>query len=85
MFANDRRQDEQIEEIKALLKDVLKDQVMNHLKTMINDTITKVLEEEVRKGVQEELEKTYMRKELVEQVEGQKGQLDEVRRALWNS
>jgi hypothetical protein len=59
--------------------------VMNHLTTMINDTIAKVLEEEVRKGVQEELEKTYMRKELVEQVEGQKGQLDEVRRALWNS
>lgn len=80
----DIRQEQKIEEIKALLKDVLQHEIVDHLRYKVAEHINNVIEEQVRAQVEYQL--TYHIPEtLQEQVSDQKRQLDEVKRALHNS
>ncbi|KZT41949.1 hypothetical protein SISSUDRAFT_981080 [Sistotremastrum suecicum HHB10207 ss-3] len=84
LAAQDKRQEDRLEEIKYLLKDVLKEQIIEHLKKQVEAQIADTIAAEVQESVAAEL-KDHIPASLQDQVMEHKRQLDEVQRALHNS
>ncbi|KAG8708119.1 hypothetical protein FRC08_000105 [Ceratobasidium sp. 394] len=79
-----RKQDENIEEIKKLLREVAQEQIVEHLRSQVAEQVLEVIDDFVEQEVQRNLEE-IIPVELQRQVEEQKKQLEDVRRSLHNS
>ncbi|TCD64386.1 hypothetical protein EIP91_004133 [Steccherinum ochraceum] len=84
MEVQDRKVDEQVEEIKELLQRALQIEIVEHLRQVIEGGILEQIDREVKEHVAQILP-SYFPQDLVEEVETYKQQLDEVQRALHNS
>jgi len=84
MYAQDARQQEKIDEVKALLKDVLQSDIIERLREEVEEQARGIWEDEVRKRVAIELEHHFP-PALQDRVVEQRAQLEEVKRALHNS
>ncbi|KAB5589556.1 hypothetical protein CTheo_6999 [Ceratobasidium theobromae] len=79
-----RKQDENIEEIKKLLREVAQEQIVDHLRNAVADQVMEIIDEFVEQEVKKLLD-DIIPVELQNQVVEQKRQLEEVRRSLHNS
>ncbi|KAF8601610.1 hypothetical protein BDV93DRAFT_524569 [Ceratobasidium sp. AG-I] len=79
-----RKQDENIEEIKKLLREVAQEQIVEHLRKTVADQVMEIIDEFVEEEVQRNLDE-IIPLELQRQVDDQKRQLEDVRRNLHNS
>ncbi|QRW25405.1 hypothetical protein RhiXN_07354 [Rhizoctonia solani] len=84
VHAQDRKQEERMQEIKSLLQDVLKDQIAEHLRAHVFEMIREKVEEYVADKVREQLQK-QIPDALREQVKDHRRHLAEVKRCLNNS
>ncbi|KAH7334823.1 hypothetical protein B0J17DRAFT_91280 [Rhizoctonia solani] len=84
VHAQDRKQEERMQEIKSLLQDVLKDQIAEHLRAHVFEMIREKIEEYVADKVREQLQK-QIPDALREQVKDHRRHLAEVKRCLNNS
>ncbi|KAF8584311.1 hypothetical protein K439DRAFT_1567723 [Ramaria rubella] len=81
----DRRQEEKIDEIKVLLKDVLQNDIVEHLRGKVAEHISDQIDEQVRAQVEQQLLTNHIPVTLQDQVADHRRQLDDVKRALHNS
>ncbi|GAB1526654.1 hypothetical protein RhiTH_009826 [Rhizoctonia solani] len=79
-----RKQDENIEEIKKLLREVAQEQIVEHLRNSVADQVIEIIDDFVEEEVRKQLDE-IIPVELQNQVVEQKKQLEEVRRSLHNS
>ncbi|CAE6531087.1 unnamed protein product [Rhizoctonia solani] len=79
-----RKQDENIEEIKKLLREVAQEQIVEHLRNSVADQVLEIIDDFVEEEVRKQLDE-IIPVELQNQVVEQKRQLEEVRRSLHNS
>ncbi|KAJ3483368.1 hypothetical protein NLI96_g6373 [Meripilus lineatus] len=84
MVAQDKKQEEQIEDIKALLEQALQYEIIEHLRTIIEQGVLDQIDELVKEQVSEQLP-TYFPQEIEEELALYRQQLDEVQRAFHNS
>ncbi|KAF8583814.1 hypothetical protein K439DRAFT_1347694 [Ramaria rubella] len=82
--SQDRRHEERIGEIKVLLRDVLKDQIIAHLSTHVHEMIREGVARIVRERVANEL-LAQIPTHLKEQVYEHKRQIQHVKQSLFNS
>ncbi|KAL4249142.1 hypothetical protein ABKN59_007301 [Abortiporus biennis] len=80
----DKKQQQNIEEIKKLLQQELDFEIINHLKTLVEAGIMEQIDEIVKEQVAEELPK-FFPKELQEEVEHYRQELEQAQQALHNS
>ncbi|KAI0915342.1 hypothetical protein AcV5_003841 [Taiwanofungus camphoratus] len=82
--AQDKKQEEQIEEIKNLLQEVLQNDIVQHLKELIEQGILSQIDQLVEEQVALQLPH-HIPKELQDELASHRRQLEEVQRALHNS
>ncbi|KDQ20022.1 hypothetical protein BOTBODRAFT_51374 [Botryobasidium botryosum FD-172 SS1] len=80
----DRKQEDQTNELKSLLTDVLKEQIAAHLGIFVQEQIRQKIQERVEEQVRVQLQK-QIPEELRAQVREHKIQIELVERALYNS
>ncbi|KZS87193.1 hypothetical protein SISNIDRAFT_419953 [Sistotremastrum niveocremeum HHB9708] len=80
----DRKQEERITELKILLRDVLKEQIIEHLRGHVYAMIREQVAQQVRDQVEFQLREQIPQK-LRDQVREHKRQIAEVRKSLHNS
>ncbi|GJE97303.1 hypothetical protein PsYK624_135190 [Phanerochaete sordida] len=84
MRDSDRKQDEQIEEIKVLLENALQREIVDHLRTLIEAGVLEQIDQAVKERVTAELPRVLPRS-AQDEVKVYRKQLQEVQRALHNS
>ncbi|KAG8684282.1 hypothetical protein FRC09_015492 [Ceratobasidium sp. 395] len=84
VHAQDRKQEERMQEIKSLLQDVLKEQIAEHLRAHVFEMIREKVEEHVADKVKAALTQQISEK-LRQQVREHRQHLAEVKRCLHNS
>lgn len=84
VHAQDRKQEERMQEIKSLLQDVLKEQIAEHLRAHVFEMIREKIEEYVADKVRDQLQK-QIPDTLRQQVKEHRKHLAEVKRCLHNS
>jgi len=80
----DRKHEDQTNELKSLLTNVLKEQIAAHLSIFVQEQIRQKIQERVEGQVREQLQK-QIPEELRAQVREHKKQIELVERALYNS
>ncbi|EKM53586.1 uncharacterized protein PHACADRAFT_198009 [Phanerochaete carnosa HHB-10118-sp] len=84
MEESDRKQEAQIEEVKALLENALQHEIVDHLRTLIEAGVLDVIDEVVKERIAAELPRVLPRS-MQNEIAGYRKQLQEVQRALHNS
>ncbi|KAH8103533.1 hypothetical protein BXZ70DRAFT_736621 [Cristinia sonorae] len=84
MEAQDRKVDDQVEEIKILLQRALQVEIIDHLRQVIEAGVLEQIDEQVKEQVGRILP-SYFPQDVLDEVEHYRQQLDEVQRALHNS
>ncbi|KAF9517553.1 hypothetical protein BS47DRAFT_507552 [Hydnum rufescens UP504] len=84
MVVQDRRQEERIQEIKTLLRDVLKEQIAEHLRVHVTRIIREQIQAKVKEQVAAKLNAQFP-EALRKQVAQHKDQLHNVKRGLWDA
>jgi len=84
LTVQDTRQEERVQNLKVLLRDVLKAQIGDHLRYHVHMIIQEKVKERVAQHVENELNKQFP-PTLREQVVRHKRQLQGVKRSLWDS
>ncbi|KAL5638186.1 hypothetical protein ACGC1H_005027 [Rhizoctonia solani] len=82
--AQDKKQEARIADIKHIVKDVLKEQIAEHMRPQIQEQIRLELTRQVREAVQEQITE-HLPVSLQDQADESKRQLIEVRNSLLNS
>ncbi|CAE6446112.1 unnamed protein product [Rhizoctonia solani] len=82
--AQDKKQEARIADIKHIVKDVLKEQIAEHMRPQIQEQIRLELTRQIREAVQEQITE-HLPVSLQDQAEESKRQLIEVRNSLLNS
>lgn len=83
LAVQDSRQEERVQNLKVLLRDVIKAQIGDHLRYHIHLIIQERVQKEVARRVEEELNKQFPPK-LRDQLNRHKNQLEGVKRSLWD-
>ncbi|KAG8762386.1 hypothetical protein FRC11_009616 [Ceratobasidium sp. 423] len=82
--AQDKKQEARIADIKHIVKDVLKEQIAEHMRPQIQEQIRLELRQQIRAAVQDQISE-HLPVSLQDQSEESKRQLIEVRNSLLNS
>lgn len=83
LAVQDSRQEERVQNLKVLLRDVIKAQIGDHLRYHIHLIIQERVQQEVARRVEDQLNKQFPPK-LRDQLNRHKNQLEGVKRSLWD-